>query len=114
MRQPMIKVNNRQDLNVELKKNKNVLAVFYATWCFFCDRFVPIFNKKVASLGFKNVVHVLLDDYDNPLWDDYDVHAVPTIVYFEEGKVCKRLNGKIGIGLTEEEFKIWLHEFDGD
>ena len=47
-------------------------------------------------MGFENVIHVLLDDYDNPLWDDYDIPAVPTIIYFEDGKVCKRLDAQLG------------------
>jgi thioredoxin 1 len=107
----MKKLYTEQDLNLELKKNKKVLALFYATWCPFCVGFVPTFNKKVASLGFENVIHVLLDDYDSPLWDNYDVPAVPTIIYFEEGKVCKRLDAQLGRGLSEAVFKKWIEEF---
>ena len=108
----MIKVYTKKDLDAELKKNKNVLALFYATWCPFCMSFVPTFNKKVAAIGFESVIHVLLDDYDNPLWDEYDVPAVPTIIFFEDGKVCKRLDGKLGMRLSEREFKVWIEEFD--
>lgn len=108
----MIKVNSKKDLASELKKSKKVLALFYASWCPYCVRFVPTFDKKAASLGFENVVHVLLDDYDNPLWDDFDVPAVPTIIFFEAGKVCKRLDGKLGRGLSEGEFKTWIAEFE--
>ena len=67
----MIEVDNKQDLNKELKKNGKVLALFYASWCPFCISFVPVFDKKVVNLNVGNVIHVLLDDYDNPLWDDY-------------------------------------------
>ena len=101
----MNKIYTKQDLDLELKKNKKVLALFYASWCPFCVGFVPTFDKKVAKMGFENVIHVLLDDYDNQLWDDYDVPAVPTIIYFEEGKVCKRLDAKLGRGLSESGFQ---------
>ena len=107
----MIKISNKQDIDSELKKNKNVLALFYSSWCPYCTRFVPTFDKKVASLGVKNVIHVLLDDYENPLWDDYDIPAVPTIILFEDGKVYKRLDGKLGTGLSEGQFKTWIEEF---
>ena len=107
----MIKVYTKQDLDSEIKKNKTVLTLFYASWCPYCARFVPNFDKKAASLGFKSVVHVLLDDYNNPLWDDYDIPAVPTIIFFEDDKVCKRLDGKLGTGLSEGEFKTWIEEF---
>jgi thiol-disulfide isomerase/thioredoxin len=107
----MIEVDNCQDLDRELKKHKNVLALFYAGWCPFCVGFVPAFDKKAASIGFESVIHVLLDDYDNQLWDDFDVPAVPTIIYFEEGKVTKRLDAKLGRGLSEAAFKEWIEEF---
>jgi thiol-disulfide isomerase/thioredoxin len=110
----MNKVYTKQDLDVELKKRKKVLALFYATWCPFCVGFVPTFDKKAASLGFENVIHVLLDDYNNPLWDDYDVPAVPSVIYFEEGKVCKRLDGRLGRGLSEAAFKTWIEEFNSE
>jgi len=110
----MIKICTKKDLDVELKKNKKVLALFYAAWCPYCVRFVPTFDKKVSSMGFESIIHVLLDDYDNPLWDEYDIPAVPTIIFFEDGKVSKRLDGKLGSGLSEGQFKTWIAKFKKD
>jgi thioredoxin 1 len=107
----MIKVYNRQTLDIELGKHKKVLAIFYSSWCPYCVRFVPVFNKKVTNMGFESVIHVLLEDDDNPLWDDYDIPAVPTVILFEEGKVSKRLDAQLGRGLSEEQFKAWIEEF---
>ncbi len=109
MRIVMIKVDNKQDLDAELN-NKSVLAIFYSSWCPYCMRFVPIFSKKVAEKKIENIVHVLLDDYDNPLWDDYGISAVPTIILFENGKVASRLDGRLGSGLSEGQFLTWLKE----
>ena len=110
-RERMIKVYTKQDLAAEIKKNKTVLALFYSSWCPYCVRFVPTFDKNAAKLGIKNVIHVLLEDYDNEMWDDYDIPAVPTIILFEEGKVCKRLDARLGRGLSEERFMAWIEEF---
>jgi thioredoxin 1 len=107
----MIKVHNQQELNVELNKHKNVLALFYSSWCPFCIGFIPAFDKKVAGICFESVIHVILDDYDDPMWDDYDIPAVPTIIYFDGGKVCKRLDAQLGRGQSEAVFKKWLEEF---
>jgi len=107
----MIEVDNEQDLNEELKKNVKVLVLFYASWCPYCAAFVPVFNRKVGSSGFGPVVHVLLDDYDNRLWDDYDIEAVPTVIFFEKGKVCRRLDGRFGVGLSENQLVVWLEQF---
>ncbi len=106
----MIKVDNKRDLDAELAKTKSVLALFYSSWCPYCVRFVPFFNKKTASLSLGSIVHVLLEDNDNPLWDEYGISAVPTIILFEEGKVCRRLDGRLGRGLSEEQFVAWLEE----
>ena len=107
----MVKVDSQQELDIELAKTKSVLALFYASWCPHCMRFVPFFNKKTSGLGFESIVHVLLDNFDNPLWDDYDVSAVPTIILFEEGKVCRRLDGRLGRGISEEQLVTWLEQF---
>jgi|SRR5208282_4991278 len=107
----MIQVDNKQDLNSQLKANEKVLALFYASWCPYCIRFVPVFDKKVINFEVGSVIHVLVDDYDNPLWDDYSIGAVPTLIYFEKTKVCRRLDGKSGLGLSEKQLTAWLEEF---
>ncbi|MCW3995724.1 MAG: thioredoxin family protein [Candidatus Bathyarchaeota archaeon] len=110
----MLEIDNKKDLDKELAKNKKTLVLFYASWCGFCMRFVPAFNKMVAGLNAMNVIRVLLDDYENPLWDDYDVAAVPTVIYFEEGKVCKRFDGSLGVGLSEKQFSTWLQRLNAE
>jgi thioredoxin 1 len=106
----MIKVYSKQELKAELENSKQVLALFYASWCSYCMRFLPIFEEGIAELKFEKTIHVMLDDYNNTLWDDFYVSAVPTIILFEEGKVSKRLDGRLGAGLKEERFRTWLYE----
>jgi len=108
----MIKVDNAEDLKRVVNSSEKVLTLFYANWCPYCMAFVPLFNNKVGNLAVGKVVHVILDDYDNPLWDDYDVEAVPTIVFFVNGKISRRLDGKFGVGLNEKQLSVWLREFD--
>lgn len=107
----MIKVKDKDGLDAELKKNCQVLALFYSSWCPYCISFVPIFNQQTANNPNKLVVvHILLDDYDDPLWDDYSIGAVPTVILFENGMLSKRLDGKFGSGLNEKGLKVWLKE----
>ncbi len=105
----MIKVSSKQDLDAHLTQNKTVLALFYSSWCPYCIRFVPFFEKKTAGGKF-NVIHVLLEDDDNPLWEEYNISAVPTVILFEEGKVRDRLDARLGTGLREEQFTNWVSE----
>jgi thioredoxin 1 len=104
----MIEVSNKRDLERELRKNKRVLTLFYASWCPYCRLFLPVFDKNVSSRGFNLVLRVKVDDYDNPLWDEYSIKAVPTVIFFEEGKISRRLDGRLGYGLSEKQFQDWL------
>jgi len=108
----MIEVDSQPDLDLELTKNEKVIALFYATWCPFCTKFVPIFEKKIASYKIASVIHVLLDDYDNPMWDDYEIDAVPTIIFFNKGKILKRLDARLGGGLSEKDLTLWLNQLN--
>jgi thioredoxin 1 len=111
LRNKMKKVNSKTDLDTQLSKNKSVLAIFYSSWCPYCVRFLPAFNEQIGESRFENVVHVILDDDDNPLWDEYSIAAVPTIIYFEDGKVCNRLDGRLGLGLSGTQLQKWLEEY---
>lgn len=106
----MIKISSKQELDAEIKKSKQVLVLFYATWCGYCSRFVPVFEDAVSGCKFEKVISVILDDYDSPLWDEYNVPAVPTVILFEDAKVNKRLDARLGSGLNEERFLVWLDE----
>jgi len=66
----MIEVSNKSNLESQLKKSKRVLALFYASWCPFCRRFLPVFDKNYSKYGFNLALRVKVDDYDNPLWEE--------------------------------------------
>lgn len=106
----MIEVSNKSDLESQLKKNERVLALFYASWCPFCRSFLQVFNINTSRRSFKLALRVKVNDYDNPLWEEYSIEAVPTVILFERGKVCGRLDGKLGYGLSEKQLEEWVEE----
>ena len=107
-RKAMIEVTDKEDLNVCLHQNRKVLVLFCASWCPFCRSFFSVFAKQVAKYSFDSTVRVYIDDDDNPLWEDYLIEAVPTIILFEQGQVVRRLDAELGEGLTEKQFVEWL------
>ncbi len=107
----MNKIEDKRDLDILLKENKRVMALFCASWCPFCENFFPVFDEKVTShSGVDLIVRVYLDDDDNPLWDEYGVEAVPTVILFEGVQVASRLDAKLGMGLDESAFQKWLQK----
>lgn len=104
----MLEVTNKTDLTKQVSQNKRVLALFSSSWCPFCQRFAKSFNAHVNSCKVDLVLRVNMDDYDSPLWDEYDVDAVPTLILFENGEIKSRLDAGSGVGVTEKQFTDWI------
>ena len=100
MNEKCILVNNEQDLNKVLKNKDKVVALVYASWCPFCRNFLPVFEKYVSGKGFD---FVRVQDDQESMGDKYFVDIFPTVLYFEKGKVAKRLDGQPGVGLSEKQ-----------
>jgi thioredoxin 1 len=96
------------ELEEKVKQSKRVLVLFCASWCPFCQNFFSTFDRLSLKHGFDNMLRVYIDDYDNPLWEDYSIDAVPTVLLFDQGMVTRRLDAKLGSGLTEKRFNEWL------
>lgn len=101
---------------VTVKENKlekllggigNVYALFTLMDCPFCTRFKPIFDKYSKSGGAKFIEVVLSDD--SPLWNEYGIEYVPTIILFKDGKIIARKDSPSMVGLSEDDFKELLH-----
>ena len=92
-------VESGQDLAEILEANDRIVALFYASWCPFCARFLPAFEKQAAA-G-RNFIFVR--DDEEKIAGRYAVEIYPTVIFFEGGKAARRLDGKAGVGLTEKQ-----------
>ncbi len=108
----MLEVDNKADLTKKLAENKKVLALFFSSWCPYCQGFIDVFNTNIVNYKFDLVLRVNLDDFDSPLWDEYSVGAVPTLILFENGEILSRLDAGFGVGLTEKQLKDWLKKIN--
>lgn len=81
-----------------LESTEPTVALFWATWCPFCRRYKPEFDKLAARWPWR-FASVYLDDESNPLWDDYAVAVVPTLALFRDGKLVDRQDGILGYGI---------------
>lgn len=105
----MIKVTEETFDKQILQNKKTVIAMFHATYCPFCKRFIPIF-ENVSEKNEYNFALVDITDDNNPLWEKYNVEAVPTIVAFNEGKEIGRRDAARGIGLTDTDLQNLISE----
>ena len=83
-----------------LKKNGTLPVLFAAEWCPFCRRFIPIFNSVLAEKGISGG-SADLSDLENPLWEEFGIEVVPTVMIFKEGELVYRKDGVLGRGLPD-------------
>ena len=84
------------DLEDILKTKKRVFVLFYASWCPFCRAFLPIYDKYCENQP-ETFLRVMIDDREE-LLDRYSVEIVPTVIFFDNGRIRTRCDGEAGIG----------------
>jgi thioredoxin 1 len=104
----MSKLDVEYGLDDLLKSKDAVVVLFYASWCPFSQRFLPIFEKYARDKK-QMCLQVKTDDKAG-LCEKYSVEVVPTVLLFEKGKIKKRLDGVPGVGLEEKHLKNLTNE----
>jgi thioredoxin 1 len=82
-----------------LRRGGTWAVAFLADWCPYCRAFAPEFERLQESGQFE-LAEADLTDEESPLWNQFAVEVVPTIVAFREGKVIFRRDGILGQGLS--------------
>ena len=99
----LLTITTVPDFRREIERSDEPTIVMFTTsWCPFCRRFKPQF-VEAATKSEMRCAMVYIDDWDNPLWDEYRVDAVPTLVLFDKGKPLYRRDGVLGRGLGDSD-----------
>jgi thiol-disulfide isomerase/thioredoxin len=85
----------------EIENKDKAFVLFYATWCPFSQRFLPVF-EEYASDNPQRCMSVIVDDRPD-LCEEYAIEYYPTVLLFEKGKVHERLDAEPGVGLTKKQ-----------
>lgn len=94
-------IEKEQDIEKVVRDSAGMIALFYASWCPFCRAFLPVFEKHAAK-DERRFCRILTDDMAS-CEDTYAIDVVPTVLFFRNGAVVKRLDGVPGRGLTEQQ-----------
>jgi|SRR6185437_815459 len=99
------------EMDILTENNSYSLVLFYADWCPFCTRFKSIFEETMKKID-TSVLYggVQINNEDNPLWDKYNINAVPTLIAFSNGSIEARRDAKMGIGLTTADLNSILSD----
>ncbi|HDM10034.1 MAG: thiol reductase thioredoxin [Deltaproteobacteria bacterium] len=74
-----------------------VLVNFHAPWCAPCRLLEPIIDKIASTFKDRVFIHGLNVDEHEDLALNLEIHHVPTLIIFKEGREVERI-----IGLQEE------------
>lgn len=87
-----------------LHKKEIVIVDFWAPWCEPCKMIRAEIQR--AAEAFKDQVEVVRVDVDafHSLAEKYDIMAIPTLLFFKDGKPVKRIIGYA----SEEEIRKFL------
>jgi thioredoxin 1 len=105
---PCALVKNDRDLREILKTKNCIIALFYASWCPFCVEFLPVFKKHAEKDGRH---FVMVQDDREAIVDQYSVKVYPTVLFFENGVLSKRLDGILGVGLDERQLENFVQSY---
>lgn len=94
-------IRTQKDFDAELEAGGERFVFFYSGWCHFCTTFLPALEEHANG---SQVVFVKLCVDDLPgLEEHFGVEVVPSVLFFKDGKLAKRLDGVLGRGLSEEK-----------
>ena len=80
----MFETESSSALKKRIAKGRH-LVLFYAGWCPDCARFMPVFDSLRPKAGLQPA-KARTDEDENPIWEDWKIEVVPTVVLFENGK----------------------------
>ncbi len=85
-----------------LQAEKPVLVDFWAPWCGPCKAIGPVIEELSESFGDK-IKFVKCNVDNNPLTPGtYGIKAIPTLIFFKDGKVADQITGMVAKSKIED------------
>lgn len=87
---------NSENFETEVLKTKGVvLADFYSDSCVPCKRMSPVLAELEEDYGNEIKLAKININFDGELAAEYEVQAVPTIIFFKDGEEVSRIIGAV-------------------
>jgi len=101
-------VSSEQALTDLLRGKGRLIVLWYASWCPFCKRVLPFFERFAAESVAAEPVFAVVQDDEEHLAALFAVDIFPTALWFEQGVIAGRLDGAPGVGLREAQLSDFI------
>ena len=108
----MSKMCSSQEVLEIVGAGKDVFVLFYADWCPFSRAFLPVFEKHTKGRD-KEFVRIVLDGNEE-LFDSQEIEVYPTVLFFQGGRLHRRLDGTHFLGLKEKQLTAFISSCEKD
>ena len=93
------------DLAPHISGSRKTVVFFEKNNCPYCvpykSRFADLVSERSADIDF---VKVKLDNPGNPLWERYNIPAVPAFIAFSRGEIVARADSILALGLSKRKW----------
>lgn len=103
-------LNGPEEFDAAVASRDKLMVLLYASWCPFSRAFLSEYLSHAAA-GDPCYARIVVDDGD-PLVERYGIDVYPTVLFFEKGKLVRRLDGAFHRGLTRGQLQDFARRCD--
>jgi len=89
------------ELEEIIRTKDRLFVLFYASWCPFSRMFLPVYVEHAESSD--PCYRRILVDTDDDLIEKYKIEVYPTVLFFQQGRLVRRLDGTYHVGLNKNQ-----------